>query len=129
MHADADADGHPGTCQLLERLQGDLVGLLPSPVGGIEGQAEHPELAERAQGLARELRIRLGLRGAWRELAGREVLDQGHEVDGLLGGHQARDGGALPCVAHHATTSSRGCWFATMTPSGVAITMSSMRAP
>ena len=99
-------------------LERDLVGLLPSPVGGVEGQAQHAELAERAQGLTRELRIRLGLRGTWRELAGREVLDQGHEVDGLLGGHQARDGGALPCVPHHATTSSRGCWLATMTPSG-----------
>ena len=83
MDADAHPDAEPCARDLLQCLERHLVGLFTAAMLPVEGKAEDPQLAEGAQAIPRELTGRLGLGDPGRELACRDLLDHGHELDGL----------------------------------------------
>jgi hypothetical protein len=100
VNREADADTGPGTADLLQGLEIDLVGLPRAALLLRIGHAEEAELPEHPEGVARETSGRLVGRRPRGQLGQGEVAGGGDDLLGLgggkqaLGGHQGAAGGS-----------------------------------
>jgi hypothetical protein len=92
VDAHAEPDGQPAAAELLQHLQVHLGGLPAAAVLLGVRQPEQARLAERAEQLARELRLRLAVGGARGHLALDQVGGQLEQVPRLRGRQAADDG-------------------------------------